>query len=408
MNSSPIIFIGVLFCQAIIVSSLIAGVIAELYLYSGSDFVEKKDGSYIQHFLENYFYYRINWFNLVCGLWFQAFFALDSHVHRNSMQVYTIALLNMTFVGIQAYSFYIIGLARTCYESIPRLILSNTTTFNVSSQCYNSHILGFRVEPVIQLYNNTVSSFQNNSNYLTNAYNLNFALLILMVLCSPAIFYLAWKTNLKYGWTLYKVNGAHRRTRMMLGRYHIFVLTLKLNILLAICIFYGFYATIVENAIFRKWLLQTYFEQDIQDFKSGGYAPYILTCLASLWCIVSAFLFYFIGNQAVRKSNYVMMNVLLLFYLAKIVIDMRLTLYMLNILVSSSGTINQDTNKYFGAMVAIECALDIFIVVMGCWVMYDFKHGVGKLVSDMQDNKPWIFRRKPKHLTVYKERWIID
>ena len=361
-------------------------------------------------------YHFCNWLNVLAGVWFQFFFDLDSHLHHNAMQVLVIPVFNALLLGIQSYEFALMVATKSCYFGIEEELVSrqastsNTDNFTIKYPpvCEDS------LTALIDLlgkneFKNKPSVFQDNHYHLQNAYNLSLTALVFMVVFFIGICFLSFRTYRDYGWSIYQINGADIQKRDVLMRYHVFMLALKLNIYFAICDALPFLLHVLDFSLFDPGSMITEFQYDINDIKQGGYGRIILMIVSSAWCLFSALLFYFVGVHAIRRCNYWLMGLLLVVYLVQVFIEGRYCIFMLDVLVPEYTIIVAISYYiYWGVIIAVEMAFDIFIVLLGSWVMYDFKHGLAELVNDMYDNKPWIFKKKPEHLKPKKERFIID
>ena len=410
----PKLLLIVLIIQAIVVSCLLLASISELYRYNFI-WIRWENPRFFDLFYAVYQYRMMNWQNVVVGLWFQFFFALDSYLHHNAIQVLVIPVLNTLLLGIQSYEYSLMAKTKSCYFGIEEEVVrgkasTNNSNYTIRSPpisegsstrlIYNSTFISPRLKPSVYLQNHF---------HLQNAYNLSLATLIVMLLFFIGICFLSFRTYQNYGWSIYRINGADIQKRNVLTRYHIFMLTLKLNILFAICDALPFLLSIIDWSRFHPVTLRNTLENSVYELKHGGYGGHILYLFSSAWCLLSALLFFFVGVHAIRKCNYWLMSFLLIVYLVQVFIEGRLSLYIFNVVAPLAwGHIYSLFYAYWGVIVALEMAFDIFIVLLGSWVMYDFKHGLAELVNDMYDNKPWIFKKQPEHLKVKKERFIID
>ena len=358
---------------------------------------------------------QFNWLNILVGVWFQFFFALDSHLHHNAMQVLAIPVLNALLLGIQSFEYSLMAATKWCYFGIEEAMVIRQASTNNSN--YTIHAppvcqdtgtrLVYHVTP--NLLKNKLPYYQANHYHLQNAYNLCLSTLVIMAVLFIILCYLSFKTYRDYGWSIYRINGADIQKRNVLKIYHVFMLALKLNIYFALCDALPYLIQIIEEWVLLPNFLPANIRKDAQDFKQGGYGGSILFILSSAWCLLSALLFYFVGVFAIRKCNYWLMALLLVVYLAQIFIEGRYCLYMLNVEVSDKmPKVLNDYSTYLGVIIAIEMAFDIVILLLGSWVMYNFKNGLTELVNDMYEYKPWIFKRKPEHLKPKKERFVID
>ena len=410
----PKLLLIVLIIQAIVVSCLLLASISELYRYNFI-WIRWENPRFFDLFYAVYQYRMMNWQNVVVGLWFQFFFALDSYLHHNAMQVLVIPVLNTLLLGIQSYEYSLMAKTKSCYFGIEEEVVRGKASTNNSNYTIRSPPIceysGTRLIYNAKFISSGVgtSLYQDNQIYVQNAYNLSLTALVFMVVFFVGICYLSFKTYRDYGWSIYRINGADIQKRNVLTRYHIFMLTLKLNILFAICDALPFLFGTADGLGFHSGLLRNTYQYNSDDLKHGGYGGTILYLLSSAWCLLSALLFFFVGVHAIRKCNYWLMSLLLVVYLVQVFIEGRLSLFMLKVNApAASDQIISLYYAYWGVIVALEMAFDIFIVLLGSWVMYDFKHGLAELVNDMYDNKPWIFKKQPEHLKVKKERFIID
>ena len=407
-----------LFMQAVLASILLGYMISELHRYDAVwNSVIGPLGTMNSgfRFFLNIRFRRITWFNILCGFWFQFFFALDSHFHQNAAQVLVIIAFNLFLLINQIADFAFMTISRDALDSVQSILterfsdssVTNTTInmLDISNQYYD---FAYAENGSLTFGPNAVSLFLAQEQYLLNAYNINFTLLIIVSLFAILVSYFAFMTSRDYGWSIYEVNGACIKKRDMITRYHIFMLALKLNIYFSICDFAAFFYYVFLLARFDSSKLAAIFAGAAEDFKHFGYAAMILVIVSASWCLISALLFYFAGVHAIRKSNYWLMGLVLVVYLIQIFIQARLALYKLNVAYYNHPYVQKADDVYLASIVLVEIVLDIFIIGMGAWVMYDFKDGLANLVNAMYDNRPWLFTKKPQHLTKSKIRMVID
>ena len=331
------------------------------------------------------------------------------------MQVLAIPCFNALLLGIQVHEFILMISTRACYLGVDEMLLNaslesrnDVVIITKPKACENTRLYDSEFSRFQYFFTNDSDSYQANHYYLENAYNLSLSTVVIMTVGFVGICYLSFRTYRDYGWSIYRINGADIQKRNVLMRYHVFMLALKLNIYFAICDAFPYlFHTAHQLAVFPDMVMEG-LKADAEDFKRGGYSTAILVVVSTGWCLLSAALFFFVGVHAIRKCNYWLMGLLLVVYLVQVFIEGRYCLYLLVVKVPGLHRPAYHIYIYWGVIVAIEMAFDIFIVLMGCWVTYDFKNGLSQLVNDMYENKPWILFKKPEHLQPKKERFIID
>lgn len=419
MRSYARLLLAFLALEAIVVSCLLASTIAELYKFEAvrTEYMIRNKIQYYDLVVGDYMYHILNWFNVLIGMWFQFGFAIDSYIHHNSMQVLVLPFFNALLTGIQIHEFLLVSAVRRCHEAIPQSIdtsllkgLNDGYIANIKlpAECRTTVLYDLMDQTRLRISSTTLSLYKDNHNLLLNAFNLSLATVILMCLFFIIICYLAFNTYRDYGWIIYRINGANIQKRNTLTRFHLFMLALKLNIYFSLCDAFVYLFTIVNNLVFDPEVVRQTFETDAADLTAGGYASNILMIVSSAWCLLSALLFYFVGIHAIRRRKFCLMVLLLVVYLVQVFIEGRACLYWLAVYVPSAEPIQKSYYIYWGVIYAIEMAFDGFIVVMGCWVLYDFGNGLADMVNDMFDNKPWVVVKKPDHLNVKKERFVVE
>ena len=412
--------LSVVFIQAVMVTIIMSWMISALHEY---EFIKRtmstpNDPDFYLLFIGDYSYRIMNWCNIFIGIWYQLFFALDAHLHRNSLQVAVIPVVNALLLIIQAHDYALMTVVQKCFfdveEALTNIVrLGGVVDFKTSIDppeiCAKSGLYGTSTnQPVMFFSEETLSDMQSKHQALLNAKymclaNLMIVSLVLTIMCYPA-----FRTSREYSWRIYRIQGADIKQRNVLDRYHLFLLLLKLNIYFAMCdgMVYLFQVAVRWISDFSR--LKVEFDDEMPDLKAGGYAPDYLMITSSFWCFLSALVFYFLGVRAIRKCIYWLMTLLLLVYIVQIAIEGRLCKYLIDKKAQNMVAASPNKYIYWALIVGVEMTFDAVIVVLGMLLLQDFGQGLAELVKDMEVYKPWIFKKKPKHLKVVKERFDID
>ena len=412
----PRTLLCVLCIHAIIVTCLMFAVISEMFKYEviWNQIRPPNDHNYLEIFRVDHILRRFNWFAVIFGVWFELFFAVDSQLHHNAMQVLVIPVFNGLLFAVQCYEFVLMAATKTCFEGVQSALevgftaSADNITIPIPDACAYTNLVLIKNRDERWFSRHTLAIYQSNHPHLPNALNLSLATVVIMSVLFLGICCLSFKTYRHYGWTIYRINGADIQKRDVLTRYHVFILALKLNIYFAACTAVPFLFTLIGALVFDLPDSSRTFQRQSNEIRNGGYGIAILTLVISAFCMMSVFLFYFVGIRAIRKNNYWLMGLLLVVYLVQVCLEGRYVYFWLVVDLSLERKEQILLNYYLGTIVAVEMAFDIFIVLMGSWVMYDFKHGLSRLVNEMYEHKPWILFKKPEHLQPKKERFVID
>ena len=324
------------------------------------------------------------------------------------MQVLILPVFNALLLAIQCYEYTLGEITLWCLQGIQQGIVDDkSSNVTVPALCDNSQIVYFEDPQTLYISQTASQAFLTSYSNMYTAFSLTLAILIVILLVTLAMCWLAFHTYKCFRWSIYRINGADIHKRNIITRYHVFILALKLNIFFAICDFAVFASQRISLLIYKPEVIIARFTNSEEEFQHGGYAEYILMLASSMWCLLSACLFFFVGIRAIRMCNYWLMGLLLAVYIVQVFVQGRVCLYLFQVAVPTVERRLKDTDFYLGVIVALEMAIDIFIILMGSWVMYDFRHGLSQLVNEIYENRPWIFRKKPDHLNA-KERFVID
>ena len=128
-----------------------------------------------------------------------------------------------------------------------------------------------------------------------------------------------------YGWTLVRLNGACLQTKLVLNRFHLFILLLKLNIFHFVCVL----AEYVCGTIYLKRQYELEIELPLDGAGLNNDMSNLLIPYAVLMSVVFIFYYYF-GIEGVQKANIIATVLFLLLTLLIVSINSYLMYVVFN------------------------------------------------------------------------------
>ncbi|KAJ3111220.1 hypothetical protein HDU96_005898, partial [Phlyctochytrium bullatum] len=224
---------------------------------------------------------------------------------------------------------------------------------------------------------NVVARLQEGVGFVDSAKNAQISVSVISGVGNIIGAILAYKAYQAYGWSIYQIQGASVMKRKMLQRYHIFILLLKLNIYFTL----GIVAQLVSASYYEQ---KHSFDQNSQLsmlFNStelfGAVEPRPFSTMfilpsASIAIIVAA-MYYAVGWFAIRRANFAMMWVFMVFMvldLVAVVGAMSIVMIWKRFRLTRNGMLT---------FCLVQIILNVITLVVGAFNMQDFKNGLRHL-----------------------------
>ncbi|KAI8901019.1 hypothetical protein BC833DRAFT_579577 [Globomyces pollinis-pini] len=288
----------------------IAFVIEIIVLYLIVNFVHKTIG---RNQAGSTFFISLYISMFVISLFIQFLWSIDARKSYNVPQLIAVACLNLLsllygFLGINRTNLF-----KTCMD----LLDINGSPINSTIFAWDK----FEQKCGLNLDTNQININQIHRIVVDYYSELNIALIlqyIVIVVLFPLCLlegYLAYRCYFDLGWSLFKSQGANRRTSRMISRFHLFQLFLKVNMILFLgisaqfyfaqyfemtfatgCVYLGMSGIVTLCASFMYYLLGVY------STKYGDYVLlYTFLAVSLLVWLVLSFLFYWI-HQPINSA----------------------------------------------------------------------------------------------------------